>query len=791
MIKNFLKITFRGLRKNKTFSVINIAGLAVGMAAAMLIMLWVQNEVSFDRFYAHTNRIALLYCRDVNNGKIDVWNSTPALMTPVLKKNYPEVEDAARFRTVFFLTTVGDKHLNTEGSFADSSFLSILNFPLLEGNARTSLNDEHDIVITQSLAKKLFGNTDPMGKVVRIDSTYNFKVSAVLKDLPANTEFTYQYILPWSFIKKLGWFQQQNWASTNANTYVLLRQGASEAAFDKKIKNIIKDHISAGDGSTREVISQPLGDVHLYSGTDNGRFVGGRIDTIRIFITIAIFVLLIACINFMNLSTARSEKRAREAGIRKVVGAGRNSLIVQFIGESIAFAVIAFAIAALLVQISLPAFNQLLSTQLYIHFSNPVWWLFAIGFILFTGVAAGSYPAFFMSSFRPVEVLKGNFKSRDSVFNPRKILVVLQFTFAVILIICTIIVDRQLQYARNRDTGYTKGGLVYIFSQGDVLKNYNLIKNDLISSGAAVGVTKLFSPITRVWGTITGLSWPGSTADDKKTIFEQFEADADFVKTTRTKLLQGRDIDLNGYPTDSTAVLLNEAAVKIMRLKNPVGKLVVNGQGVTCHVVGVIKNFIIGSPYETVKPMVIQGLATTYPVVHFRLNPANTTAADLAKAEKVFKQYNPEYPFDYVFADEAYANKFRQEQQDGALAALFAGLTIFISCLGLFGLATFVAESRTREIGIRKVLGASVSSITALLTLDFIKLVLFAIMVATPVAWLLMHKWLQGYAYHAAITWWIFVAAGFGAMLIALLTVGFQSVKAALANPVKSLKTEQ
>ncbi|MDB5125145.1 MAG: putative transporter permease YknZ [Mucilaginibacter sp.] len=790
MIRNFLKVAIRNLWRNKGFSAINITGLAVGMAAAMLILLWVQNEISFDRFYEKTDNVYLMHSRDKDNGKLAVWSKTPALMSPELKKDYPEVEDAARFRTVYFLMTAGEKHLNPEGAFADSTFLSVLNFPLLKGNGKTALNGNHNIVITKKLSVTLFGDDDAMGKTVRIDSADNFTVTGVLKDLPGNTEFTYQYLLPWTYITKLGWDKSQSWNNSNATTYVLLKNGTSPAAFSEKVKNVIRRHIKEGDGSTREIIIQPLSKVHLYSKTENGQFTGGRIETVKLFAVIAIVILIIACINFMNLSTARSEKRAKEVGIRKVVGAHKNSLIAQFIGESTMIAIIAFFIAVVLVQLSLSGFNGIVGVPLSINFSDPYWWLFALAFILFTGFMAGSYPAFYLSSSRPTEVLKGTFKKANALINPRKVLVVMQFTFAIVLIICTIIVERQLQFARNRDTGYNKGNLAYVFSQGDVLKNYNLIKHDLLNTGAAVGVTKLFSPITRAWGTTTGLSWPGSTDEDKKINFLRFEADADFVKTTGTRLLQGRDIDLNVYPTDSTALLLNEAAVKAMHLQNPVGKPVRNEKGVNCHVIGVVKDFIVESPYEEIKPMVIQGLASGYPVVHFKLNPANSTAADLAKAEKVFKQYNPQYPFEYVFADEAYAHKFKEEQKDGTLSALFAGLTIFISCLGLFGLATYMAKSRMKEISVRKVLGATVSSITKLLSVDFIKLILVSIIIASPVAWWAMSKWLQGFTYRISIEWWVFVLAGVGAVAIALLTVSVQSIKAALANPVKSLRSE-
>ena len=790
MIQNFLKIALRNLWRNKSFSVINILGLAIGMASAMLILLWVQNELSYDRFYKNTDRIALMYSRDMNNGKLDVWSNTSGLLAPALKKDYPEVEDAARFRTVFFLVTSGEKHMNTEGAFADSSFLSILNFPLLEGSAKTALNDNHNIVITKQLAVKLFGNGEAMGKVVRIDSAENFKVAGVLKDLPGNTRFTYQYLLPWTYITRLGWDRGRTWSSTDAATYVLLKPQTSMAAFDKKVTGIVKSHVSQGDGSTREVFVQPLSREHLYAKSENGKLVGGRIETVKMFGIIAMVILLIACINFMNLSTAKSEKRAKEAGIRKVVGARKNSLIFQFIGESTLIALIAFAVALFIVQVSLKGFDEVVGAPLAVDYSDPYWWLFALAFILLTGLLAGSYPAFYLSSFRPAEVLKGTFRKVNTPVTPRKILVVLQFTSAIVLIICTIIVKSQLQYARDRDTGYNKGNLVYIFSQGDVLKNYAVIRRELLNSGTAVAVTKTFSPITRVWGTTTGLAWPGSTDEDKKINFLLFQADADFTKTTGAKILQGRDIDIETYRTDSTAVLLNEAAVKAMRLQDPVGKIIKNERGLNCRVVGILKDFIIESPYEEVKPMVIQGLATGYPVVHFRLNPANTTAVNLAKAEKIFKRYNDQYPFEYYFADEQYARKFRDEQQDGALSALFAGLTIFISCLGLFGLAAYMAENRVKEIGIRKVLGASVSSITALLSADFIKLVVLSIIIASPLAWWAMDKWLQGYSYRITIGWWVFAFAGMGTILIALLTVSFQAIKAALANPVRSLRSE-
>lgn len=790
MLKSHFKTAIRNLFRNKVFSAINITGLAIGMAAAMLILLWVQHQMSFDRFHKNTGRTYLMYSRDDNKGELEVWPRTPLLMAPVLKQDYAEVEDAVRFRIVYFLMTAGEKHLNVQGAFTDPGFFSIFSYPLLKGNFKNILSDNHSIVLTEKLAIKLFGNEDPVGKTVRIDSTDHFTVTGVLKDLPGNTELEFEYLLPWTYMTKLGWDKDQSWKWTNTATYVLLKPGASQASFDARVKNIAINHVNEGKGFTREIFSQPLAKVHLYSKSENGKLTGGRIETVRLFTTIAVFILLIACINFMNLSTARSEKRAREVGIRKVVGAHKSSLIAQFIGESIMLAAFAFVIALCMVALSLKGFNQIVSASLYIDFANPYFWLFAIAFVLFTGFVAGSYPAFYLSASEPVKVLKGGFKQVNALIAPRKILVVLQFTFAIILIICTIVVERQIQYARNRDAGYDKANLVYTFTQGDVIRHYELIKHDLLSSGAAVAVTKALSPITRGWDYVKGLAWPGSTEADKMIGFLGVEADADFVKTTGANLLQGRDIDIKNYPTDTTAVMLNETAVKIMRLKDPVGKMISNGNGVSCRVAGIVKDFISGSPYEDIKPMVIQGASLNFGAIHFRLNPANSIADDLARAEKVFKQYNPQYPFEYFFVDEFYARKFKEEQQEGTLAALFAGLSIFISCLGLFGLATYMAENRIKEIGIRKVLGASVSGITILLSKDFIKLVFIAIIVASPVAWFAMNKWLQVFNYRITISWWIFFASGSLAVLIALVTVGYQAVKAAVANPIKSLRTE-
>lgn len=791
MFRNYLKIAVRNLLRNKGFSAINIAGLAIGMASAFLIGLWINNELSVDRWFSKKDRVYHLYSREMDDGNLTAWGRAPTPLAPELKTTYPEVEDASRFRTVYFLVIKDEARYNLEGAFADSGFLSILDFPLLEGNARTALNAPHDIVLTQHVAKNLFGNEDPMGKTVLIDSNRQFKVTGVLRDLTPNTEFTFQYLLPWSFVDELGWDPPAiGWQITNAGAYVLLKPGASQTAFDNKVRHIIREHVKQGQGFDREIFTQPIAREHLYSKVENGHLVAGRLRMVQLFIIIAVFILLIACINFMNLSTARSAKRAREVGIRKVAGALRASLIIQFIGESILLAAIAFILALGIVQLSLPAFDQVIGIPLTLDLTSIGFWLFSLGFVLFTGILAGSYPAFFLSAARPAKTLKGALQKVNTLITPRKVLVVLQFTFAIILITSTLIVEDQLKYARGRDAGYDKNRLAFVFAQGDVLPHYDAIKHELLATGAAVGVTKTFSPMTRVWGETTGYSWPRSTPSDKSLYFTQFEADADFVKTTGTHLVEGRDIDLLTHPTDSQAVLLNETAVRTMRLDHPVGTLLTDAAGVNLHVIGVIKDFIIANPYAPVIPMIIRGLSTGYPVIHFRLNPDRPLADDLASAQKIFARYNPQYPFEINFVDDTYNAKFRTEQQEGTLGGLFAILTIFISCLGLFGLAAYMAESRMREIGIRKVLGASVTGITVMISGDFIRLVLIALVIAIPVTWLTMDNWLRGFTYRTHITGGIFAIAGLLAIGIALLTVSYQSIRAAIANPAKSLRSE-
>jgi len=789
MLKNYLKITWRSLLRQKAFSLINIIGLAIGMASAALILFWVQNEFSYDQFHTKKDRLYQVYNRSVFDGKLWCWGTTPKIMAKTLKQDYSQIEEVTHTTGGNFLFTVGEKRLNIDGMFTDQGFLNIFSFPLVSGNQSTALKNNNSIVITEKLSKKLFGNDNAMGKVIKIDSNAYFTVTGVMKDLPNNTLFNFEYLIPWTYLKKIGG-DDPNWGNNSCQTWALVKPNVTEEAANKSIINITRTHSNVKD---IDVFLHPARKWRLYSNFDQkGHVSGGRIAIVKTFSIIAAFILLIACINFMNLSTARSEKRAREVGIRKVVGALRGSLISQFLGESILVAFISGAFALLIVQLSMSGFNLLTDKHLFVPYGNPWFWLASIGFIVFTGAISGSYPALYLSSFRPVSVLKGTFKAANALIAPRKLLVVVQFTFAVVLIICTIIVRQQLQYAQDRDTGYKKNNLVYVMMTGNMDKHFKLIKNELLSSGAASAVSKTSAPVTQGWSDSWDFLWAGKDIS-KKIDFNVFNTDGDLAKTMGLKIVEGRDIDAKNYPTDSTAILLNEAAVKIMGFKNPIGQIVKRGEAPNyqeLQVVGVVKDFILQSPYEPIKAMIIQGPKSWFNVIHFRLNNTNSTADNLKRAEKVFKKYNPDYPFEYNFIDQDYARKFGDEQRIQTLAGLFAGLTIIISCLGLFGLAAYMAQNRIKEIGVRKVLGASVLGVTALLSKDFLKLVFVSLFIASPIAWYFMSKWLGDYNYRISISIWVFVSAALVTIVISLITISFQTIKAAIANPVKSLRSE-
>ncbi len=786
MFKNYLKIAWRNLIRNKSFSLLNIVGLSIGLAVTALILIWINFELGVDQFHANNNRIYEVYNQYPVDGEIWTWNSTPKIMAPTIKKDYPEVESVSRYNyDDSFLFSVGDKRMKSTGTIVDPDFLNIFSFPLLEGNVATVLEDVNSVVITEKFAQKLFGNEPAMGKIVKVNNADTFKVTGILRDLPDNTGFNFEFLMPWAYAQQLGW-NDKHWGNNSIATYVLLKEGADYKAFSKKIKNLRERY----DIDSPDMVTYlyPWSRYWLHSEFEDGKEVGGRIITIRMFGFIAAIILLIACINFMNLSTARSEKRAKEVGIRKVVGARKGALIGQFLGESILISVLAAVLALVMVLLALPSFGELVQRPLVLDMTNQWFWLSASAIVLFTGVLAGSYPALYLSAFKPSAVLKGTFKKISAPITPRKVMVVLQFSAAVILITASIIVTQQLQKVQNRQSGYSKANLIYSIIEGDVGKNYTLIKNELLASGTAESVTKTSSPITQGWSNSWGFEWKGKDEDNKTTI-QRFNADDAIAKTTGMEIIAGRDFDLSKYPTDSTAAIINESAVKLMNFEEPLGQII-KDNGVDWHVVGVVKDFILDSPFQKVDPMVIGGAMFGHNVIHIKFNETASTTESLATTEAVFRKFNPEYPFNYEFVDQVYAKKFDNEQRTGKLVSMFTLLTIFISCLGLFGLASYLAENRIKEIGVRKVLGASVQSIATLLSIDFLKLVLISIVLAVPVSWYFMSKWLEDFTYRITISWWTFPLAGLLALLVALVTVSYQAVKAAIVNPIKSLRSE-
>lgn len=786
MLKNYLKIAWRNLIRNKSFSLLNIIGLSLGLAVTTLIALWIHHEYNFDKFHSNIDRIYEANNQLAINGKIQTWNTTPQPMAPAIKKDYPEVESVARFNwdnTVLF--SKDEKRIKGIGHAIDTDFLKIFDFPLVKGDLKSAFNDAYSMIITEEFSNKLFGNENPVGKTIKVDNSETFTITGVLKDLPTNTRFQFEYLIPWSYIKQKGWVSE-NWGNNNTTTFVMLKEGTNFNTFSSKIKTLRENYDK--DGANMVTYLQPFSRTYLYSKFKNGIEAGGRIDTIRMFGIIAVIVLIMACINFMNLSTARSQKRAKEVGVRKVIGARKNALVTQFLGESILISFIAALFALAIVLLVLPSFNKLVAKELILDFSNIWFWISAISVVLFTGILAGSYPAWYLSAFKPSSVLKGTFQKANALITPRKVLVITQFTVAIVLITATIIVREQIKNAQDRELGYSQNNLMYSYLEGDLRKNYELVKKELLSSGIATSVTKMTSPITSRNSDSWGLLWKGKDENDK-TAITRMGVDEHVVKTMGFELVTGRDIDLQKFPSDSSAMILNESAAKHMNFKEPLGQIIIDDEE-EWTVVGVIKDYIYESPYQNVVPMVIEAANPWARVMHIKFNNNNSIKENLTKTEAIFKKFNSEYPFQYYFANEQYARKFKRTQQTSSLASLFTVLTIIISCLGLFGLASYMAENRKKEIGVRKVLGASVKSITTLLSKDFLKLVLISFVIAIPISWYVMKNWLQDFSYRIEISWQIFVMAGVLAIVIALITISYQAIKAAIQNPVKSIRTE-
>ncbi len=778
----YLKITFRNLRRGGIYSVINIGGLAIGMAATILIMLWVYHEWSYDRFHEKEGQLYQIWNHNQSMGSFEF---SPDIIGSTLVEDYAEITDMTRYKTSKQLCSYENKKLNISTGFVDPAFLSMFSFPLLQGDINQVLNESYSIVLTEDAAKRIFAGDDPIGKQVLLQNKRLVTVTGIMADLPANTIFSFDALLPYLSLFDSG-TPDENWSYYNTVTYVELQTNANPASVNESIKDIIKQHTNLQDQT--EPFLYPISNWHLYQKVENKKAAGGLIESLRLFSLVAFLILLIACINFMNLSTARGAKKAKEVGVRKIAGAGRLSLIRYFLGESVLATSIAALFALGLVKICLPYFNSIMGKQLSIEFGNIGFWAILLVFILFSGILAGSYPSFYLSSFQPIKVLKGIFNKKKGVITSRKVLIVTQFASAIVLIVATLMVHRQIQYAQERNIGYDKDQLICVDLNDQTQARKESIRSELLNSGAAVSVACTSAPMTERWSASWGINWKGKD-ENQKMIIDRLYVDAGWTQTTGVIILQGRDIDIHTYTTDSTAVLLNASALKIMGFEEPIGEIIQNN-GADWYVVGVVQDYVVQSPYEQTRPMIIGGPAGSTGIMQIKLNKANTVPGNLAAIERIFKSYNPDFPFEYKFVDESYARKFAQERRTGTLASWFATLAVIISCLGLFGLSAYMADTRRKEIGVRKVLGASVLNIASLLSYEFLILVSISFAIATPIAWWAMNQWLNGFSYRTNIPWWLFAMVALLAIGVALITVSFQAIKAAIANPVKAIKSE-
>ncbi|MDB5241033.1 MAG: FtsX-like permease family protein [Spirosoma sp.] len=808
MLKNYLKIAWRNLIKNKVYSFINIGGLAIGMAVAMLIGLWIYDELSFNKYHQNYSRIAQVMQHQTFNGDVSTQRANPYLLGEELLDKYGSQRKGRStsrgpFKYVVMASWMGDhtlafgkKMMTKSGMFFGPQAPDMLTLKMTRGT-RAGLTEINSIMLLESVAKAFFADADPLGKLLKIDNQSDVKVTGVYEDVPNNSDFSkLTFIAPWAlYINSQTWPEKLTnpWRSNSFQTYAQLVDELDQPSNMEKVSAQIRDvklnRVNSAEARFKpEVFLHPMSKWHLYAEWKNGVNTGGRIQFVWLFGIIGVFVLLLACINFMNLSTARSEKRAKEVGIRKAVGSLRSQLITQFFAESLLVVVLAFIVALALVQLLLPAFNVVADKQLTILWANPLFWGLGLSFSFLTGLIAGSYPAFYLSDFQPIKVLKGTFRAGRLAALPRKVLVVVQFTVSVTLIIGTILVFRQIQHAKDRPIGYSRAGLLTVpISTSDLSSHYNAIRNDLFRTGVVAEMAQSSNAPTNVMAINNGYEWQGKDPAVEGN-FATVSVSHDFGKTVGWEFKEGRDFS-RAFSRDSSGMVLNETAVKFMGLKNPIGETV-TCDGKPYKVVGVIKDMVMDSPYQPVFRTVFMLDYGWANVFNIKINPAVSSREALQRIEPVFKKFSPASPFTYKFTDEDYARKFGDEERVGKLTSLFAILAIFISCLGLFGLASFVAEARTKEIGVRKVLGASVLNLWGLLSKDFLVLVLIAFGIAVPLAYYVLTSWLQQYEYRTDLSWWIFAVSGAGALAITLLTVSFQSVKAALMNPVNSLRSE-
>ncbi|MDY8135503.1 ABC transporter permease [Aquimarina sp. 2201CG5-10] len=800
MLKNYIKIAWRNLLKNRIYSFINIFGLAIGMAATLLIGLWISDELNYNAYFENKSTIAQVYQNETSNDDIGTSPAIPRPLEFVLRQEFNDY-----FKHIIMSSwedprylSYEDKSINRLGYAMQQGAPEMLNLQIVRG-IRDGLKEKNSIMLSSSTAKALFGDNSAIGKIIKVNNKDNLIVTAIYQDIPANNSFSSMgYLISWEQYVDRKWTKAAatQWGNSSFQLFVQINENTTMKAVTSKIIDVKKIRDPNEAQFNPELFLFPMKDWYLKSDFENGIPEGGRIENIWLFGIIGLFVLILACINFVNLSTARSEKRTVEVGIRKSIGSRRQQLVFQFLTESFLIVLLSFILAISIVLLSINSFNTIANKTVVFPWSNIIFWVLSIIFIVITAFFAGSYPALYLSSFKPVKVLKGTFKAGRYASLPRKILVVTQFTISVTLIIGTLIVMNQIQFSKNRPTGYDKEGLIQLPVIGNqFIGKHETMRNQFIASGAVLSMTTMSSPTTEVWSNRSGYTWDGKPENFQED-FAYTSVNYDFVKTFGLKLIEGRGFSRE-FATDSNAVILNKTAVKYMGIQNPIGKYI-NDSDINdpkpeppLRIIGVVEDIIVQSPYDPVKQaLYVFDKNQSLSFYNLRLNPERSISANLKIIKDVFKKNFPNTPFDFQFVDQEYGAKFKTEERIANLAKVFTVLAIFISCLGLFGLAAFVAEQRNKEIGVRKVLGASISQLWLLLSKDFLTLVIIALVAALPIAYFIMNQWLQKFSYRTSVTFEVFAIACFSALVIALITVSFQAIKAAIINPVNSLRSE-
>ncbi|MEM9887913.1 MAG: ABC transporter permease [Bacteroidota bacterium] len=784
MLKNYFKIAFRNFLRNKSFAATNLLGLTIGITSAILILLTVSYELTFDKFHENYDEIyQVIANRDYQNQIFTDRNMVLPLAKEI-KEKLPQVKNATM--TTYqnsYIFSVGDKKIRQVGYTVGESFFELFSWDFISGDARSAITDPSSIVLTQSAATTLFGQEDAIGKSIRINTDRAVKVSAIVADPPGNSSFQFEFIMPFNYSDPAIVSAMDEWYNSSWNAYIQVPAGTDMTALDQNITALKRERAPHDKIST--YFTFPMEKWRLYNDFKEGKSIGGMIQYIRFFAMLGLFILLIACVNFMNLSTAQSKRRAKEIGIKKTLGSKRGQLVTQFYAEAMILVLFAFVFSILAVYLLLPSFNLLVDKQLTLPLGHPYFLLACLAIIVFTGVVAGSYPALYLSSFKALNTLKGTFRSAKKSSWPRRVLVVGQFVISILLISATIIIAQQIQHTKNRDLGYNPDNLIMIYGTDDTQRNFTAIKDELLKTGVVESVTKTSSPITNIWWRGSSPDWAGKPAD-LEIIFSNMNADVDFSSTFGIKMAEGRDF--SGMPSDSAAIIFNQAAINAMGLENPVGMKMTFGGERT--VIGVMEDVVIESPFSPVNPLILLYNPEGSHIINMRLTTSVQPQLALQDIETIFAKHNPNYPFEYEFIDQEFQEKFATEELISSIANIFAGLAIFICCLGLAGLVSYTVERRKREIGIRKVLGATVQQILGLVSKEFLGLVVAALILAVPLTWWIMHNWLDNFIYRIDIQWWVFALAGLAAIGIALLTVSFQSMKAALTNPVESLRNE-